>query len=490
LDGTLYVDLAPRSPWSQEKLDMRLVTRSALILAALISTASAAEAATTDANSSRGTADLSWSTRKGITGPTSDKLGGSTLQVQFSADLDPVADTTKPLLAVAMKQAVLQASWHDDKTIDLSPVDSTTQDGAVKVQHTLAPHIKLFIDAFGFNLTYDYNAQALMQKLPGSSWAYEGVGSGTFLPWATTNYGIVKVVAPALENALIVSTPLEDLIGGGSNPVLTGTLGFAATTAPTFNYATKEITVANGTPITKETKSWTVPTTDADFLDVPTAVKGEITYSGSLFGRPSISITKIGSYKLPFALSFDIDALGTELPYSSDTAPNTPIAVEFPAQMIHIPLPNVKATNTLDIGSANVGERVSKPSTIKNTGELEAVLSIKSSDPQFKASASDKVMKAKDTFALDIEFTPKAEGPQSADITVTSNDPNEPVQIIHVTGNGTVEPAPTGPDDGAEEYEPRTDSGCGCRTAPAPSGYAGVGLVGLALAAILRRRRA
>src|SRR4051794_14791241 len=85
---------------------MRLVTRSAVAIAASMFTVSAADAATTDSNRSRGTADLSWSTRTPIIGPKSDKVGGSTLQVQVSANLDPVADPNKPLLAVAMKNVI------------------------------------------------------------------------------------------------------------------------------------------------------------------------------------------------------------------------------------------------------------------------------------------------------------------------------------------------------------------------------------------------
>jgi MYXO-CTERM domain-containing protein len=305
-----------------------------------------------------------------------------------------------------------------------------------------------------------------------------------------TEYGIVKVTAPALADAVLVSTPLEDLVGGGNNPILTGTLAFNATTAPTFNYATTEITLGNGTPITKTNNHWSMPTTDADYLDIPTVVKGEITYSGTLYGRPSITVTKIGSFALPFPLTFEIGDLGQDLPYSSETDGNTPIAVDFPAQTIHIPLPNVKATSSVDVGSTTIGERISKQTLIKNTGELEAVLSIKSSDPQFKVSTTDKVMKAKDSFQLDIAFSPTSEGPQSADITVTSNDPNEPVQVIHVTGDGTKVEEPPAPAPEPENFGPRDDSGCGCRTTPAPSSYAGFGLVGLAVAAILRRRRA
>lgn len=472
---------------------MRLVTRSALTIAALSFTASAAHAATTDANRSRGTADLSWSTRTPIIGPASDKLGGSTLAVQFSADLDPVKDPTKPLLAVDMKDVALEATWNDEKSIEILLVDSKTKDGTVTVEHTLAPHIKLFVDILGLNDTFDFNAESLIGDLPGSSWSYLGKGAATFEPWAMTNYGIVKVTGPALADAQLVSKPLEEIIGG-TEPLIKGVLAFNATTSPTFNYATTEVTVGNGTPITKDKPSSQLPTTDKDFLELPMLVKGQITYEGSLFGRPTITVThvRIGQVYLPVPGqlgTFEIGALGVELPYSSADGADkgrAPIPVTFQAVMVHIPLPNVKAANELDLGSVQIGDEVTKPSLVRNTGEMEAVLAIKSSNPQFKVVA-DKVMKAKEDVNLDISFEPTEEGEQEAEITVTSNDPNEPVQKIKVRGNGTKVSVPPA----VEEPEPTgsVDNGCGCRTAPAPSNYAAFGAVGIALAAMLRRRR-
>src|SRR5262249_55060232 len=110
----------------------------------------------------------------------------------------------------------------------------------------------------------------------------------------------------------------------------------------------------------------------------------------------------------------------------------------------------------------------------------------KSSDPQFTV-VSDHAMKAKDSLQLNVDFTPANEGPQSADITVASNDPNEPVQVIHVTGNGSKDVLPS--TEWPQASRARGDNGCGCRTTPAPSGYAAFGAVGVALAAMLRRRR-
>lgn len=472
---------------------MRLVTRSALVVAASLLTASAADAAAVDNNRSRGTHDLSWWTRTPIVGPKSGKLGGSTLQVQVSANLDPVADPTKPFLSVEMKNVAVEAEWTDDKTIQLALVDNKAEDGVFKVEHTLAPHLTLFINAFGFTLTYDYDAATLIDYVPGSAWNYVGKGATTFFPWALGTYGIVNVQGSALNNAQLFSIPIPAI----GDEILTGTLGLNATTSPTFNYSTTEVVLAGGDPLTKDNLSWTIPTTDADFLDVQAQVKGKITYSGSMLVRPSVTITKIGSFTLPAPLTLDIAAAGVAMPYESGA---TPIDVVFPSATFHIPLPNVKAFDTLDLGSSVIGEPVTKQGEITNTGELGAVLALKSSDPQFKVAAS-KSMKAKDKLDLDVTFTPAKEGPQSAEITVTSNDPNEPVQIIKVSGVGTKPAAkPTSPttpggesvvidDDDDSGFEPRDTSGCGCRTAPSSSGYAALGGVGLALGAVLRRRR-
>jgi MYXO-CTERM domain-containing protein len=468
---------------------MRLVIRSALTIAALSFLASAAEAATTDANRSRGTADLSWSTRTSIAGPTSGRIGGSTLAVEVSADLDPVKDTSKPFISVDMKGVALEATWNDDKNIEILLQDLKTKDGLIKVEHTLAPHVKLHYDILGIDGTIDYNAEGLLGDLPGSSFNYLGTGSNTFEPWATKSYGILTVTGPALANAQLVSAPLSDLIGTGSTDILTGTLSLNATTTPTFNYSTTEVTVDNAaTAITKDKPSYKIPTTDDDFLDLPMLVKGQIAYEGSLFVRPAVTIKSVAGITIPGPgiVLDDVGSLGQELKYSSSDADHKPIPVAFQTVMVHIPLPNVKAARELDFGESTLEKMVTKQTLIRNTGELEAVIALKSSDPQFTVVA-DRVMKAKEDVNLDIKFTPTKEGVQTAEITVTSNDPNEPVQKITVTGTGTKLPVP---DSTEPETKPATDSGCGCRTTgSAPTNYAAFGGVGLALAALIRRRR-
>lgn len=473
---------------------MRLSTRSSLIAAASLFTVTAAadaRAAAGDENVSRGKAALKWETRKSIPGPTSDKLGGSTLQVTVGANLDPVADPSKPLLSVDMSDDVtLEASWTDDKDIVLTVVDAPSKSAKFDVLHTLAPHITVYIDAFGMKLTYDYDAEDLIDYIPGSKWNYEGKGSVAFPSWGF-DLASLKVDAPALDAAQLFSIPFPAI--AGKDP-LTGTIALNATTKPTFSYETISATLAGGA-ITKKGGTHRIPTTDADYLDIPATVTGEISYTGTLLVRPSVTITKIGSFTLPFPLVLDITQAGVDLPYAS--TPRAGIAVAFPATTFHIPLPNLKALQSLDLGSVQIGQSAKKNADMTNTGEMNAFFTAKSSDPQFTVVTSKQTAPSKGKMPFEVVFKPAKPGVQNAEITITSNDPNEPVQVMKVTGIGTEVPAP--PSAGGEEPEDDGfqrgphESGCGCRTAADTTTHGGYAALGIALglaALTFRRRRA
>lgn len=470
---------------------------AAASLASLTLASSAAQAASAnDDNTSSANAALSWSTRQTIVGPTSGKLGGSSeLQVQVSANLDAVADTTKPLLAVDMpKGVVVSASWSDSKNITLTVVDDGTNDAVFKAEHTIAPHVTLFLDAFGFTATYDYAASTLLASIPGNAWNYDATGSKSFAPWGWTGTPL-HVNAPALTDAQLFSIPFPTI--AGSKP-LGGQIAINATTDPTFIYVTKQVTLSNGTPIATANGTFIVPTVDTDYLEVPAKVLGEISYSGDLLVRPAVEITSIGSFTFPFTLTLDLPDAGVSLPYSSGS---TPIPVTFPATTFHIPLPNVHVLGTgVDFGSVEIGQSADKDAEIDNTGEMSAAMTFKSSDPQFVVTTSKVGAAAKGKYDLAVKFVPTAEGPQSATITVSSNDPNEPIQTIKVQGTGTKKPEPPAPppatdtppadttptDDG---FKPRGDDGCGCHAAPTSSDAFGFAAVAIALGAMLRRRR-
>jgi MYXO-CTERM domain-containing protein len=464
--------------------------RSILLLASasLLVTATASAAQNNEDNKSTASAALKWQTRDPIVGPTSGLLGNTTLGVEFSANLDPVADPQKPLLLVDMpKGATLEATWGDGKSINLKVADGGGSDATFKVQHTLAPHVKVMLNVLSFNLTYDYTATALINAIPGSQWNYEGLGQAQFAPWGWTPANL-RVTAPPLNQAQIFSIAFPQL---GNQPILGGNLAINATTSPTFAYTTTEVLVASSS-IKKQGGTWSMPTTDDDYLELPVVVKGEISYKGSILVRPSVTITSIGNTQLPLPLTLDIPQAGVDLAYESG---NKPIAVTFPTTMFHIPLPNVKVDrNAVDLGGVKLGETAKKQTEIKNTGELGASFTFTSSDPQFVVISAKQYAQPKSKYDLDIQFTPEKEGQQEATITVASNDPNEPTQVIKVRGTGiapTAAPAPGG-DPAAQPPQSGGggDSGCGCRVgAPTTSDALGFGLFAVAFAAIRRRRQ-
>jgi MYXO-CTERM domain-containing protein len=463
---------------------MRSAVRTVLLVTASVLGASAASAASDiQETTSSGTASLSWLTHKPIPGPTSPVLGSSTLGVTVGADLDPV-DAVKPILAVDMpKGVVVQAQWHDTKAFELVLTDDGANDATVKSEFTIAPHVVLFINAFGFALTYDYSAAALLPAIPGSHWTYDGKASQAFAPWGF-DPAILNVPAPALMDAQLFSIPFPTITG---SPALGGTLAVNATTAPTFNYTTKSVALMNMAPITTKGGNVAIPMVDADFLDVPATVLGEIAYTGGLLVRPSVTITSIGSFTLPFALTLDLPVAGTNVPYDSG---KNPISVDFPKASFHIPLPNVKVADvTLDLGSVQIGETADKQAKIDNTGEMAGAMVFTSSDPQFVVVSTKEAVAAKGSYALDVKFTPAKDGPQAADITVTSNDPDQPVQTIHVTGNGTkIAESPASSEPAAPDA-PKGPSGCGSRAAPTSGDVAGWAAVSVLVGAVLRRRQ-
>lgn len=465
---------------------MRLRTRSALIAAASFLTASAASGATVDETRSIGSAALHWESRQTIVGPQTNPIGGSSLNVVLSVNFDPVADPKKPLLLVDMPTgAVVEATWSDDQNIDLVVTDGGNKTGTFKVEHTLAPHVTLNYNFFSGTVTgsYDWNAETLLDKIPGSNWDYVGTGTSSFDPWGFTA-AATKLTAPQLNNAQLFSIPLEDLIGDID---VEGILAINATTDPTFEYQTTEVTL-NGSAdkLDGSNRTFRIPTTDADYLDVPVLAKGRITFSGVLKTRPSVTITRIGGLNIPAGLG-TIDLGGAVSVDTSYASSAEGIPVEFAPVTVHIPLPNVKAQKSLDFGNVEVGKSESLKAEIKNTGEMQATVSFKSSDPQFFVVSGKQTASAKGAYELEVKFTPTSDGPASADITVESNDPNEPVQIIKVTGNGARIDDGTGDGEGFNRGD--VDSGCGCKTTPAPTNAAGLGVFGIGLVALLRRRR-
>jgi MYXO-CTERM domain-containing protein len=437
-------------------------------------------------NTSIGSAALKYEHTKGL--PTDIRTNWSGIDIKIAKvalnvgiKIDPVTNGG-PLFVVDMpKGALIEANWGSDKKILLKAQNGAQTDGLVTVRHTLTPSIDLTLSG-AVNATFSYNATQLVNKIPGAKFNFDSKAQSQFAPWAFTAVD-TKLNAPDLSNAILFSLDMDKLPDFVAENV-DGYFGVRASTKPTFSYKTTKIVMSGADgQITNNASELTVPAIDGDYMEVMAAVEGEMNVKGSIGIAPFIHFDKVGSYAISTDLGIDV--------YNKDyTVPPTKVA--FQTVMVHIPMPNVHVpTKGVDMGSVKVGGQATKTVEIENSGEKEAVMSFKSSDPQFSVTSETVTVAPKGKYELTVKFSPESANAAAADITVASSDADSPEQTFTIGANG----ADVGQDKEKEDGEgggASSDSGCGCKTAGSTSsvpGWAGLGLVGLGAVVLFRRRR-
>jgi len=401
-----------------------------------------------------------------------------------------------PLYMIDMnKGAWLDARWPDPEFIQLSVRPGGGSDGTFRVAHTLTPEIGLYINAgIAYEGEIKLDANSLIKYLPNSEFKYAASGLVKFRPWAFESVKL-NVKGTDLSTSKLFGITFQqigDIIGAQIGGVIEGSFNFNATTDTIFSYQTTQITIEGVTgAIASADGVFEVETPEGDYLEVLGSIGGVIRYQGTIDFMPVISITSVGG--LPIKLDIGVGVATVKLPFAEASMP-----VKFPSEVCHIPLPNVFVPSTkLSYPTTETGSKADKKVSIENTGELGAILTITSSNKQFKVSPTSKEMSPEDQFNLTVTFQPTKSGKQTATITVNSNDPDSPVQTFQVTGIGEGEDLEDDDDDEPGTGKPGAsgwgapDDGCAC-SIPAYSGT-GVGsaalLIGLAALGVRRRRR-
>lgn len=441
-------------------------------------------------NSSTGTAALSFDMAQGLdTSIDTGFIGPSVAQVRAVVKIDPVKDGG-PLYSIKMpKGAVLEASWAGDKKIVLKAANGSQTDGTIVVRHTLTPSLELKVSAFGLTAQFAFDADKLVNKLPGATFAYDSKATQSFAPWGFTQVD-TKLTAPNLADSVLFSETFGNLAEIVTGDTLDpnnwdGNIGVRAATKPTFSYKTTKVMLTGAqAPITTVAGESVVDATDGDFMDVMAQVEGEMDVAGTMDIQPFVSMTKVFGYS--FSTTIGINAY-------SKAYTVAPQKVSYQASVVHIPLPNVHApTAGVDLGAVKAGGSATKTVTIENSGEMAAVMTFKSSDPQFTVPADSITVAPKSKYDMQIKFAPANAGSAMADISVNSNDPDSPVQTFKIGANGADVGDPGSKDDALPATAPSADSGCGCKTAgttTSTGGWAGIGLLALGITVAARRRK-
>lgn len=424
-----------------------------------------------------------------------DHCSSQKIQVNAKVTFDPSG--ASPIYAVDMqKGANIQVTWPDTSGFVVSLEHDPKPDAQFRITHTLTPSFGLYFNTSIYTGEIDIDANTLINYLPGAQFDYVALGSGNFNPWGFDGVD-VGVKGTNLNSSKLFSVTFDQLgklVGTGNfNNIITGDFSFDATTDTTFTYTTTSVKPIGGTgAITQQDGTAVFPMLDQDYLEFTLQTQGEITYTGNIELLPVININSIAG--IGITLNFPI-SVGLKFPVTGN-----PIPVNFPTQIVHLPLPNVFVPTTpVDFGQVDTGNRKDKTVSIDNTGELGALLQFSSSDPQFSPAVQSTQMGPADTYDLGVRFKPTKGGAQKATITVTSNDPDSPDQEFTVMGYGRGPdlPSPDGgsnTDGGSASATPAQSGdtgGCGCRAAGGGPGEPAslLALLGLAGVALLRRRR-
>lgn len=480
---------------------MRVIHRSvfgfASIAAVLLGSAVRAEAATSSC--SEGAGNCTVGTLSGaLKADIKDRLGteidsgwmsSGSIKLRTRFTIDPAAGDPTLVTIDMAKGAMAEASWTEKGFINVKPIVSADAAGSADVHFTLAPSLEASI--YGINVAY--NASQLVNMLPGASFGFNAQKTEPLKPWGFEGAS-VKTPGPALDQSTIFGLPFSTL--GVPSDIAEGTLSVQATTSPTFKYKTTEVRF-DGIGVNAADGVAKVPSMDADFMEVVAIVNGELVVTGDLDIRPVVKADSVAGYPTFGLVKFSFSAVK-----KSYTTPAQNIT--FPAQTIHIPLPNVKVpTAAVGLGDVKGGGKATKTITIDNTGELGGQLEFSSSDPRFKVPSGKTNVSPKGKYDLQVEFTPDADGPASATITVKSNDPDSPEQTFKIGANGADlgddgEGSSTGsrkgqkPGEGVPSLDPIESSGCSAAPTTnhnaASSAAAALGL-GLAASFLARRRR-
>ncbi|AKV01272.1 hypothetical protein AKJ09_07935 [Labilithrix luteola] len=404
------------------------------------------------------------------------------IKVRTRFSVDPVGG--EPLVSVDMPRgALLEVSWPEKGVLTVKPVTSGEASGTMNVHYTLKPHLEASIYGIG----NDHDANSLLNMVSGASFNDDSRGSAPILPWGF-RAASVQTTAPDLDQSTIFGVSFYTL--GVDYGTAEGMLYVQASTRPTFSFVTKEVRLDSET-VTTDGGAAKITVADLDGVDVVGHVTGELGYSGTLKMRPVVTVDSV--YGVPTYGLGDFGFTAVSKDYVGE-----PQKVAFDAAVFHIPLANVKVPSKgVDFGTVKAGKQAEKSIKITNTGELGAILTFTSSDPQFSVPKDSVQVGSKGDYDLAVKLKPANDGSASATITVKSNDPDSPEQTFRVGANGASldsdddSDSPGHRGNGVDRLGdlPMPSSGCSVASTHRASGFGWAGLgAGLGLAALVARR--
>ncbi len=458
----------------------------------------------------------------GCGGSTSECTGQPTGNCTISACIQAAMSDSKVDISM---QSYFDVSWPDAGKLRVTPRKKVNT-GSFGVTYRLTPLVGIYVNAFGFKSTVVMNPTDILAALgtPGveSGFAAPASCQSAFDPFAFAPKPATCHAEGFDEVFQIPLSKLTGLVGLDPSQYIEMDVAIAAGTDTTFTWTTTDVDIEKGDKkITPAQEYAVVPYNGEDSVQLNVWAVGDLGYTGTTELKPEVLVKSVLGFNFSNPLKLSV-SVGAKQPYDG----NIP-GIQLSKTTIDIPLPNLFVPTTpLDFGEIEVGTTSIKTVKMTNTGKLLVKSSVSSSDPAYKLEKQKIDVNADGgTSDLKVTFFPTKPGVFQGKVTISSNDVDEPVLEIPVTGKAKGAPtgeggmggapaaggsAGTAPaaggatpaggaggkagnplDDQAADDEIVQKGGCGCRVVDEQDHSAGLALAGLAgLAAWLRRRRA
>lgn len=405
---------------------------------------------------------------------------GSPLQVRLFAQL--FASTVVDL------NGALRTSWPEVLELE---TPGAPQGGSLGIHYgvDVGAEAKVQVSVLGQN----YSWTGPVPFVPQFDWQVEA--SETFDPWAFTGFA----VNGSTPTETLFQVDVLDFIGVDI-PGLSGSLDLDVAMDLDARYRTERILITHvdgvpveGGPIEGFGQTSLVQYLGGPSVDLDVMIDGQVRYNGVLHLVPTFSIETIGP-------DFSIPIVDVPVPFTY-----TDDDYDFEAVRVHVPLPDielegenagssggefpVEPTTDLDFGPVELGTTRKLSITMKNLGEATLATSFATSDAAYVADALDLEVLPGGETKIEVSFTPEADGPFDAVLQIASNDPDEPVRTVQLSGVGTELDIGSGTGGGSSD-DGDLEEGCGCRMVGGErSTHGGAALLVLGLGLALRRRR-
>jgi MYXO-CTERM domain-containing protein len=415
---------------------------------------------------------------------------GSPLQVRFFVKL--------PAFSHVQMKGGLLAKWPE--AITLTPV-GLRKTGIIDFDYGLEVGAKAKLDVSV--LGQDFGWEGDIPYLPNVDFHVKGQKG--FEPWAwapgATATGFTSKVTIFMVDITDIIIPIPG-IGGGISLDVQGELG--------VNYHTEKVVIkpAN-TPVTIDAPSARHDWVQGAWAEYNVHPEGKMDYVGTIHLIPSFYVEILGKkFSIPI----------TDFPYALNLGEQD---WAFDDQLVHVPLPDIRPPAKPDLRADKVvvGDETILTIQLPNIGEAMAQIEAKTDSEVFKPLNPFVQFDPGKSATISVRFTPKLVGTQKATLTLETNDPDTPLILISLEGEGLAappDPVETEPDAGTKppkdgggaggeagdpthvtlpgsNGDPSSSGGCGCRVAgdgPAPAHAPLLLLAGGLVLGARRRRRA